>query len=148
MLSLFLSTLEMMGLTFVIGFFVAGVIKLIAIWADSLEFHHSHSDELAHFSRLNKLRGKIGEMLGMKILEDDDEQIEDERENFRQGVNTDYPRLKPRRYYHGVSHGVSHLDLMDYYYPQDTHFMFLKKEDQLIRKQSSKQETQSPENEK
>ena len=35
MLSLFISTLEMMGLTFVIGFFVAAVIKGIAFWADS-----------------------------------------------------------------------------------------------------------------
>ena len=32
MLSLLLSTLEMMALTFIIGFVVAGVIKLIAVW--------------------------------------------------------------------------------------------------------------------
>ena len=54
MLSLLLSTLEMMALTFIIGFVVAGVIKLIAVWADSLEFHHSHSDELMQFGKLNK----------------------------------------------------------------------------------------------
>ena len=34
MFSLLLSTFAMMGLTFVIGFFVAGVIKLIASAAD------------------------------------------------------------------------------------------------------------------
>ena len=50
MLSLFISTLEMMGLTFVIGFFVAAVIKGIAFWADSLEYHHSHTAELAQFN--------------------------------------------------------------------------------------------------
>ena len=62
MLSLLLSTLEMMALTFIIGFVVAGVIKLIAVWADSLEFHHSHSDELMQFGKLNKLRAKITEI--------------------------------------------------------------------------------------
>ena len=59
MLSLLLSTLEMMALTFIIGFIAAGVIKLISVWADSLEFHHS--EELSQFSKLNKLRAKIGE---------------------------------------------------------------------------------------
>ena len=53
MLSLFISTLEMMGLTFVIGFFVAAVIKGIAFWADSLEYHHSHTAELAQFNKIN-----------------------------------------------------------------------------------------------
>ncbi len=42
MFSLLLSTFAMMGLTFVIGFFVAGVIKLIASAADSLAFYSSH----------------------------------------------------------------------------------------------------------
>lgn len=65
MLSLFISTLEMMGLTFVIGFFVAAVIKGIAFWADSLEYHHSHTAELAQFNKINKVRVKIGELLGL-----------------------------------------------------------------------------------
>ena len=55
MSSLFISTLEMMGLTFVIGFFVAGVIKGTAYWADSLEYHHSHAAELAQFNRINNV---------------------------------------------------------------------------------------------
>ena len=38
MLSLLLSTLEMMALTFIIGFVVAGVIKLIAVWATPWNF--------------------------------------------------------------------------------------------------------------
>lgn len=42
MSDLFLPTLEMMGLTFAIGFFVAFIIKLIASAADSLDFYSSH----------------------------------------------------------------------------------------------------------
>ena len=38
MIHLLLSTLAMMGLTFLIGFFVATVIKLIAYAADSFDF--------------------------------------------------------------------------------------------------------------
>lgn len=41
MSDLFLPTLEMMGLTFAIGFFVAFIIKLIASAADSLDFYSS-----------------------------------------------------------------------------------------------------------
>ena len=70
MLSLLLSTLEMMALTFIIGFVVAGVIKLIAVWADSLEFHHN--EELSQFSKLNKLRAKIGEILGLDSVNEED----------------------------------------------------------------------------
>ena len=46
MLKLLLATFAMMGLTFVIGFFVAAVIKLIASAADSLDFYSSHQVEL------------------------------------------------------------------------------------------------------
>ena len=53
---LLLSTLAMMGLTFVIGFFVAGVIKMIAVAADSLDFYSSHHEELLRLRRLKKLR--------------------------------------------------------------------------------------------
>ena len=145
MVSLLLSTLEMMGLTFVIGFFVAGVIKIIAISADSMTLYHSHNDELAQFSKLNKLRAKIGEILGLRVSneEEDEELIDDEREEFRQGVNSDLLKIKPSGYYHGVSHGVSHLGLMDYYYPSDTRIMYLKKEEQMIRKES-KNATKDP----
>ena len=41
MLHLFLSTLAMMGLTFLIGFFVAAIIKGIALAADSMDFYSS-----------------------------------------------------------------------------------------------------------
>ena len=42
MLDLLIATLEMMGLTFVIGFFVAFIIKIIAFAADSFDFYSSH----------------------------------------------------------------------------------------------------------
>ena len=42
MLDLLITTLEMMGLTFVIGFFVAFIIKMIAVAADSFDFYSSH----------------------------------------------------------------------------------------------------------
>ena len=46
MIDLLLSTFAMMGLTFLIGFFVAAVIKLIAYAADSFDFYSSHRLEL------------------------------------------------------------------------------------------------------
>jgi hypothetical protein len=134
MVSLLLSTLEMMALTFAIGFFVAGVIKIIAYSADSMTLYHSNKDELAQFSKLNKLRAKIGEILGLDVTKEEEPE-DDEREEFRHGVNNDLLKIKPSGYYHGVSHGVSHLGLMDYYYPSDTRIMYLKKQEQLERKQ-------------
>lgn len=145
MLSLFISTLEMMGLTFVIGFFVAGVIKGIAFWADSLEYHHSHAAELAQFNRINKVRAKISELLGL-VPPEGMEQLNDEREDFAKGENPDLANRKPGGYYHGVSHGASQLDLIDYYYPRDTRFMYLKKKEQIMKKQNSaKNKPLSPE---
>ena len=57
MSDLFLPTLEMMGLTFAIGFFVAFIIKLIASAADSLDFYSSHQQELL---RLHRIKSKSG----------------------------------------------------------------------------------------
>lgn len=145
MLSLFISTLEMMGLTFVIGLFVAGVIKGIAFWADSLEYHHSHAAELTQFNRINKLRVKLGELLGL-VSPEGTGQLDDEREDFARGENPDLANMRPEGYYHGVSHGISQLSLIDYYYPHDTHFMHLKKKGQIMKKRNSnKNKSLSPE---
>lgn len=152
MVSLLLSTLEMMALTFAIGFFVAGVIKIIAYSADSMALYHSHNEELAQFSKLNKLRAKIGELLGLgKAANEEEEMEDDEREEFRQGINSDLLKIKPSGYYHGVSHGASHLGLMDYYYPSDTRIMYLKREEQMMRKQQkneSENKTEEPSTDK
>lgn len=51
MSNLLLSALAMMGLTFLIGFFVAGVIKIIANWADFLDFYNLHREELLNLKR-------------------------------------------------------------------------------------------------
>lgn len=138
MLSLLLSTLEMMGLTFVIGFIVAGVIKGIAVWADSLDYHHSHAEELEQFGRMFKIRARIGQALGLIPSRPNRKvQLEDEREEFRKGENGDLENLNPAGYYHGVSHGSSQFDLMDYFYPRDTRLMFLKKQRQMMKKSNT-----------
>ena len=48
MLDLLIATLEMMGLTFVIGFFVAFIIKIIAFAADSFDFYSSHQKAVSY----------------------------------------------------------------------------------------------------
>lgn len=55
MYSLLLSTLAMMALTFIIGFFVAGIIKTIANWADFLDFYHSHKEEILNLREKRKV---------------------------------------------------------------------------------------------
>ena len=71
MFSLLLSTFAMMGLTFVIGFFVAGVIKLIASAADSLAFYSSHQEELARLKRIRKLHQKVATLITESALSDE-----------------------------------------------------------------------------
>ena len=104
MLDLLIATLEMMGLTFVIGFFVAFIIKMIAFAADSFDFYSSHQKELLRLRRLRKLRQKV-ELMIRDIPMEDNGLLDDKREEFSRGVNrelTDY-----HGYYHGVSTGVS-----------------------------------------
>lgn len=54
MYSLLLSTLAMMGLTFIIGFFVAGIIKAIANWADFLDFYRLLQEEILSLRKAKK----------------------------------------------------------------------------------------------
>lgn len=54
MSSLLLYTLAMMGLTFLIGFFVAGVIKIIASWADFLDFYSLQREEILNIKKESK----------------------------------------------------------------------------------------------
>lgn len=104
MLSLLISTLEMMGVTFLIGFFVAAVIKGIAAWTDRLD---SHKPVLVEETQLSECNVKT------------DEDPDDEREDFRNGINRDIVSDDSREYYHGVSPGASNFSLLDYYYPDD-----------------------------
>ena len=74
----------------------------------------------AHFCDLRKLRQKV-ELMIRDIPMEDNGLLDDKREEFSRGVNrelTDY-----HGYYHGVSTGVSKTNLVDYYYPEDTHMI-------------------------
>ena len=126
MLDLLIATLEMMGLTFVIGFFVAFIIKMIAFAADSFDFYSSHQKELLRLRRLRK----------RDIPMEDNGLLDDKREEFSRGVNrelTDY-----HGYYHGVSTGVSKTNLVDYYYPEDTHMMYLNQQEEMLYQKNKK----------
>ena len=59
MIHLLLSTLAMMGLTFLIGFFVAAIIKGIALAADSMDFYSSHLLELQRLRKIKKARARF-----------------------------------------------------------------------------------------
>ncbi|MEY8719669.1 LapA family protein [Bacteroides stercorirosoris] len=138
MLDLLVATLEMMGLTFVIGFFVAFVIKMIAVAADTFDFYSSHQKELDRLRRLRKLRQKV-ELMIRDIPLEENSLYSDKREEFSRGINrelTDY-----RGYYHGVSTGVSQGNLMDYYYPEDTHMMYLREQEEIIYQNKNKKQS-------
>lgn len=131
MFNLLLSTLAMMGLTFVIGFFVAGVIKLIAYAADSLAFYSSHHEELTRLKRLRKLHQKVATLITETAL-CNEEFGNDGREAYSRGIAKNPG--DNRGFYHGVSPGSCKRDLMDYYYPEDMHQVYLRKEEQMMQK--------------
>nr|WP_302829702.1 LapA family protein [uncultured Bacteroides sp.] len=135
MSSLLLPTFEMMGLTFAIGFFVALVIKLIASAADSLDFYSSHQQELLRLRRLKRLRQKV-ELLIRDTPPGEDEFSNDKREDFSRGINRELGDY--RGYYHGVSSGVPNTNLLDYYYPEDTHIMYLQKQEEMLHHKNKK----------
>lgn len=126
MISLLLSTLAMMGLTFLIGFFVAAVIKLIATAADSFDFYSTHRRELLRLHRWQRMRRKV-EVLVRQTPFDEEDLLDDGRGDYSRGINKEIPSYR-QGYYHGVSHGAAQQDLMDYYYPEDTRVVFLEEE--------------------
>lgn len=143
MLNLFLSTLAMMALTFVIGFLVAGVIKLIAVSADSLDFYSSHQVELQRLRKWRKMRSKLNELLSNGVPPEYMGSFGDKRGTWSRGVNTDLEGMKQSGYYHGVSHGASDMDLLDYYYP-DTKTMYLDKREEMITSHNAHNKKSSP----
>lgn len=126
MIDLLISTFAMMGLTFLIGFFVAAVIKLIAYAADSFDFYSSHRLELLRLHRWRQHRQKVERLVRQMPLEAE-ETLGDYREDFSRGINRNFSGYSG--YYHGVSPGASEKNLMDYYYPRDTREFFLKEEE-------------------
>lgn len=133
MLHLLLSTLAMMGLTFLIGFFVAAVIKGIALAADSMDFYSSHLLELQRLRRIKKARARFVRLVWEQTPEEM-EALGDGRENWNRGMNNDHKGMREAGYYHGVSHGVSQLDLVNYFYP-DTKLVYLKKREEMRNRQ-------------
>lgn len=97
--SLILATLGMMGFTFVIGFVVAGVIKLTAFGADHMDYYNLNRNELKRLHKVRKARYKRLKNL-MKEIENNDPKYREE-------------------FYHGVSRGFLKFDLCDYYYPEE-----------------------------
>ena len=116
MIHLLLSTLAMMGLTFLIGFFVAAVIKLIAYAADSFDFYSSHRLELLRLRRWRQHRQKV-ERLVRQIPIADEDALGDFREDYSKGIDRNFTGYSG--YYHGVSPGASENNLMNYYYSQE-----------------------------
>ena len=136
---LLLSTLAMMGLTFLIGFFVAAVIKLIAYAADSFDFYSSHRLELLRLRRWRQHRQKV-ERLVRQIPIADEDALGDSREDYSRGIDRNFTGYSG--YYHGVSPGASENNLVNYYYSQDTREFFLREEEQAhVNKKNSKKLT-------
>ena len=133
MLHLFLSTLAMMGLTFLIGFFVAAIIKGIALAADSMDFYSSHLLELQRLRKIKKARARFIQLVWNNSPEEM-AALGDSRESWNRGMNSYLRRTQESGYYHGVSHGASQLNLIDYYYP-DTKMIYLKKREEMHNQQ-------------
>lgn len=106
--TLFLATLGMMAFTFVIGFVVAGVIKLTAYGADSMEYYNSNRSELKRLHKVRKARYKRLKHL-LEDMENNDPKYREE-------------------YYHGVSKGASKFDLCNYYYPEEERIFIIENE--------------------
>ncbi|GCB35291.1 LapA family protein [Bacteroides faecalis] len=140
MTSLLLSTLAMMGLTFLIGFFVAAVIKLIAYAADSFDFYSSHRLELLRLRRWQQHRQKVERLIRQLPPVEEENFMGDTREDFSRGINRNFTGYVG--YYHGVSPGASEENLMDYYYPRDTHDFYLQEEERAhVNKKNTKKST-------
>ena len=70
----------MMGLTFLIGFFVAAVIKLIAYAADSFDFYSSHRLELLRLHRWRQHRQKVERLVRQITVDDVMDEVREQSE--------------------------------------------------------------------
>ena len=94
MLNLLLSTLGMMGLTFGIGFFVAGIIKAIANWADLFAFYKLHQLEILSLKKTSRPLEKT--VPGFVAMPKNDIYKEKHRK-VSHFLNETFHSLKPRR---------------------------------------------------
>jgi hypothetical protein len=124
----------MMGITFFIGFVVAGVIRLIAFVADRYHYQTQEDKEMLRMHRINKLRRKVRALIEETVAEKYQYQYTtDRRADYQHGINKEMPRYTG--YYHGVSLGGDDGNLMDYHRSKDdTRLVYLKTEDKLCRK--------------
>ena len=95
MSNLLLSTLAMMGMTFIIGFFVAGVIKIIANWADFLDFYQLHREELLNIKKVHKLQHHT--ILSENASLQRGKAFQGEYRKLSHRVNDTINNLKPRK---------------------------------------------------
>ena len=136
----------MMAITFLIGFVVAGVIKSIAICADSMELHHSSSSEMKAYGRFERLRMKIAEIMEVNVpLDRTEKLVRDERQDYVKGINKDVDEADEaiEDATHGVSRGISKFNLMDFYYPRDTRLIFLKRKRAMMKKKPGSPEDEN-----
>lgn len=145
MSDLLLPTLEMMGLTFAIGFFVAFVIKMIAAIADSLDFYSSHQKELLRLRRLRRLHQKV-ELLMREAPSGTNDSFNDAREDYSRGIDRMSESYEGN--YHGVSLGSSNKNLIEHYYPEDTHIMFLQNAEKVKSNQNKNRSAKADKQEK
>lgn len=103
-------------------------------------YYSSHQEELARLKRIRKLHQKVATLITESALSDE-EYGSDGREDFSRG-GTKHPGDN-RGFYHGVSPGESERGLMDYFYPEDTRTMFLRKEEQMLQHDKKNNKTSS-----
>ena len=84
--------------------------------------------------RLRKLHQKVARLVEQEAMKNY-RFYGDRRGEFSRGINEDPADVRKAGYYHGVSHGASKMDLLDYYYPEDTQLMYFKKHEQYKEEQ-------------
>lgn len=111
---IFIEILEMMAFCFAIGFAVAAIIKLIAYAADSLNFSHSHAQELKRLRNIRKLQRARAMHLTSISRTLRGEMPPTEKELAELGEDAVSGNYFPR-----ASMGLSEFSIMDYYYPEE-----------------------------
>lgn len=135
--TLLLYTLIIMGLTFAIGFVVAGVIWLISYWASSLEFYNTHKQELEQLRRM-RLRRKAQFVKGFNASPKFGD-VDYELSSYYEGADiTLADEQDLDLFYHETSKGASDYGLMDFYYPSDEKIKIVRQADQNEHKKSKK----------
>lgn len=120
--SLWLSLLFMMAFCFAIAFFVAAIIRAIARGAETMEFYHTHQEELKRVRRLQRFRRARSVELNSK-------QIDEHRRKALKSVDGNEPKASSDRYVAWDGKGASDFTLMDYYYPSEEKIKIIKNQD-------------------